>query len=114
MGDYIRLLDAHGSFAFAWTQAAHDDPEIRRAGTTGHLRLCRRMGVAMGAVRGEPFERPAEQGLLIFSMLERTWSCARLYSDVVDADRLLDDLTDVLADHPGFRRTSSRSRSRRA
>jgi AcrR family transcriptional regulator len=97
LDDYFELLDVHGSFAFAWTQAALHDPEIRQAGIVGHLRLCRRIGDAMGTARGEPFDRPVEQGLLLVSLLERSWSYAQLYRGVLDATVLLDDLANGLA-----------------
>jgi hypothetical protein len=48
-----------------------------------HLQLCGRMGRALGELRGEPFDRPAAQGVVIFSMLERAWSYCQLYSDTL-------------------------------
>jgi AcrR family transcriptional regulator len=81
---YFALLETHGSFSFAWTQAAHEDEEIRRAGMRRHLNICRRLGAAMGAVRGAPFPHPREQGLLTLSMLERSWSYCRLYAGTID------------------------------
>jgi AcrR family transcriptional regulator len=103
--EYFRLLDGHGSFSFAWTQAALEDAEIRQAGIVGHLRLCRRMGDALGAARGKPYEHPAEQGLLVFSMLERGWSYAQVYRDVLDLEQFQDELADALAVHLRRRRT---------
>jgi AcrR family transcriptional regulator len=94
---YFALLETHGSFAFAWTQAAHEDEEIRRAGMKRHLDICRRMGTALGEVRGAPFARPREQGLLTLSMLERGWSYCRLYAGTIDADVVQAEAARVIA-----------------
>jgi len=85
---YFSLLDEHGSFAFAWTQAAHEDEDIRRAGQRGHLELCRRFGVALAALGGRPAEDPVEAGLLIVSMMERGWAYTRLYDDNLNMEAL--------------------------
>lgn len=81
---YFDLLDHHGSFAFAWTQAAHEDEEIRRAGMAGHLGLCRQLGEALSALGTRPVADPVERGLLVFSMLERAWVYCRLYEGTID------------------------------
>jgi AcrR family transcriptional regulator len=82
--EHFAMLDEHGSFVFAWTQAAHEDEEIRAAGMKGHLEICRRLGGALGELRGKPFDDPTAQGLAIFSMVERSWSYCQLYADTVD------------------------------
>jgi AcrR family transcriptional regulator len=82
--EHFAMLDEHGSFVFAWTQAAQEDEEILAAGMKGHLEICRRLGVALGALRGTPFDDPAGQGLVIFSMVERAWSYCQLYTDTID------------------------------
>ena len=79
---YFELLDSHGSFAFAWTQAANLDDEIREAGKTRHLRICRRFGDALGAARGAPYRDPTEAGLIWFAMFERAWSYCQLYDSL--------------------------------
>jgi AcrR family transcriptional regulator len=109
VSDFFDMLDRYGSFALAWTQAAHEDPELRRASIAGHLRLCRRMGEAMGAVRGEAFDDPVEQGLVLFSMLERAWSYSHFYDGVIDSARLEADLANVLGAHLGCAVPASRS-----
>jgi TetR/AcrR family transcriptional regulator len=95
--DYFTLLDEHGSFALAWTQAAHEDDEIRRAGMKRHLQTCRQLGVALGRLRGEPFDDPAARGLAVLGMFERTWSYARLYAPTVDAADLRRELAAIVA-----------------
>jgi AcrR family transcriptional regulator len=75
------VYDEQASFIFAWTQAAHQDKEIRVAGMKGHLHVCAALGRALGELRGEPFEQPAAQGLALFSQLERSWSYCQLYAD---------------------------------
>jgi AcrR family transcriptional regulator len=80
---YFDMLDDHGSFVFAWTQAAHEDDEILLAGKKGHLRLCRQMGLALSKLRGKPAEQPTELGLATFAMLERAWAYGQLYGEDV-------------------------------
>ena len=94
---YFAFLDEQGSFVFAWTQAAHEDEEIRVAGMRGHLTLCRRMGRAFAGLGGTPCEDPAEFGLLVFSMLERAWAYAQLYDGTIERDVLTRNLARVLA-----------------
>ncbi len=115
---YFDHLDQHGSFSFAWTQAARQDAEIRRAGQRGHLEMCRRLGVALAARQGVEAEAPVESGLLAVAMLERVWSYAQLYGADVDraaveriAGRLL-LATEPVA--PGGRVTSAAVAARRA
>jgi AcrR family transcriptional regulator len=95
--DYFAMLDDHGSFSFAWTQAAHEDEELRQAGMTGHLDMCRRLGVAAGALRGVPFDDPTLWGLVIFGMLERAWAYCQLYDDAIDPGEVRRDLARCLA-----------------
>ena len=87
--DYFAMLDEHGSFAFAWTQAAHDDHELLTFGMRGHLALCRRMGEAMAVVSGLAPDAAAaadrsSAGLAAFAMLERSWAYCQLYGGQVD------------------------------
>jgi len=74
-------LDEHGGFSIAWTQAARDDDELRVAGMRGHLRSCRSIGRTIGEV-----DRGAAEalGLVVFSMIERSWSFCSLYGDAID------------------------------
>ena len=81
---YFALLDDQGSFAFAWTQAAHEDEEIRAAGMKRHLLMCRRLGQAVSALGGQNADNPTELGLLVFSMLERSWAYCQLYEGTLD------------------------------
>jgi AcrR family transcriptional regulator len=94
---YFAYLDEYGSLAFAWTQAAHEDEEIRVAGQQGHLRMCRQLGLALGRLRGEEPDHPAEDGLLVVSMLERAWAYASLYGPAVDESALRSLATRSLA-----------------
>ena len=97
VGRYLTFLDEYGGFAIAWGQAAHEDDELRVAGTASHLRLCRRLGAALDTVRGTALGDPTTQGLLLFSMLERGWAQARLYEDAIDTVQLRRDAALVLA-----------------
>ena len=86
--DYFDFLDVHGSFAFAWTQAAHDDEEIRVAGMKRHLRLCKRIGDGLVAQRSG-VDRLA-LGVVASATLERTWNYSQLYDDTTNRDQLID------------------------
>lgn len=81
--DCFEVLDDQASFAFAWTQAAEQDEEIRVAGMKRHLQMCGQLGRILGDLRGQAFDHPAAQGLVLFSELERAWSYCRLYADPV-------------------------------
>lgn len=84
VGEYFDLLDVHGSFSFAWTQAAHDDPDIRTMGMKGHLRLCRHLGENLAATAGRVAEQPEVSGLVAAGALERSWNYWQLYAETVD------------------------------
>jgi hypothetical protein len=94
---YFALLDEHGSFAFAWTQAAQEDEEIRISGMKGHLDLCRQLGLALGTLRGRPFEDPTAHGLVTVSVLERAWSYCQLYTEAIDPEAVKLDIAQTLA-----------------
>jgi AcrR family transcriptional regulator len=94
---WFELLEEYGSFAFAWTQAAHEDNEIRVAGMKTHLQLCRELGLALAALRGQPFDDPTAQGVVIVSMLERGWAYCQLYTGKMDAADVRRTMAQVLA-----------------
>ncbi|MCU1344166.1 MAG: transcriptional regulator, TetR family [Acidimicrobiia bacterium] len=97
MKRHFARLDEDGSFAFAWTQAAHEDEEIRLAGMKRHLEICRRFGEVMGELRGEPFASPTEQGLAVLAMVERSWSYCQLYSGTINEESVRAGAAWVLA-----------------
>jgi AcrR family transcriptional regulator len=84
VNEYFQLLDVHGSFSFAWTQAAQGDEEIRIAGMKRHLGICKAFGNQLGGLCDRPVEDPAALGLVAASLLERTWSYLQLYASQVD------------------------------
>jgi AcrR family transcriptional regulator len=94
---YFEMLDEHGSFALAWTQAAQEDEEIRQAGMKRHLELCREMGYAVESLRGERLDDPTAHGLVIHGLLERSWSYGGLYDDTISAESVRRAITHVLA-----------------
>ena len=53
---YFAFMDEYGTFIVAWSQAAHEDEELREAGMRRHLASCRRAGRALEALRGRPFD----------------------------------------------------------
>jgi AcrR family transcriptional regulator len=79
--EYFAFMDEYGTFIVAWSQAAHEDEELREAGMRRHLASCRRAGRALEALRGRPFADRMQIGLLFTSMLERTWSYRHLYGE---------------------------------
>ena len=91
--DFFVMLDQHGSFAFAWTQAAHEDEAIRSAGMKGQLELSRELGEMLAASAGKPRADVTELGLAMFSLLERSWSYTHLYGSEFDRDALEESAT---------------------
>ncbi len=91
--EYFVLLDAHGAFAFAWTQAAHEDEAIRTAGMKGHLELSREFGEMLAESAGKPRSDTTELGVAMFSLLERSWSYTHLYGAHLDRDALEESAT---------------------
>ena len=81
VNSYFEFLAIHGSFAFAWTQAARSDEEIRLTGMKRHLKLCRQFGVALASSASRDCDSPELLGLTMVSMLERLWSYARIYPE---------------------------------
>jgi AcrR family transcriptional regulator len=79
---YFELLDEHGAFATAWTQAANEDEELRVAGMHRHLKLCTELGKLLGAT-GRRVD-PSIRGLAAYCLVERGWAFARLYGDDLD------------------------------
>jgi AcrR family transcriptional regulator len=79
--DYFEFMDEYGTFIVAWSQAAHEDDELREAGMRRHLASCRRAGRALESLRGRPFVDRMQIGLLFTSMLERAWSYRHLYGE---------------------------------
>jgi AcrR family transcriptional regulator len=94
---YFELLDEYGSFAFAWTQAAHEDDEILAAGVRGHVDLCRRLGIAVARLNGKAAKNPAPLGLAVLAMLERSWAYAQLYERTLDTEDLQRTIARMLA-----------------
>jgi AcrR family transcriptional regulator len=92
--DYFVILDEHGAFATAWTQAANEDEELRVAGMRRHLRMCAALGRVLGATgRGVD---PSIRGLAAYSLIERAWSFARLYGDDLDQAAFRTELVRML------------------
>jgi AcrR family transcriptional regulator len=88
--NYFLFLDVHGAFAFAWTDAAQNDDEIRVAGMKGHLRVCREFSRRLAEASGRPIDDPETFGLTMISMLERLWSYSALYSGRTRRDDVIE------------------------
>jgi len=96
VGEYFEFLDVHGSFAFAWTQAAHEDEEIRTAGMKRHIGICRQLGVLLAATAGKTVDHPELLGLAATSAMERSWNYCQLYTDTVDRNHMITQVATVL------------------
>ena len=94
--DYFDFLDVHGSFSFAWTQAAQEDEEIRVAGMRRHLGICGQIGELLAQSAGRTTDRPELLGIAAASLLERTWNYGQLYADTVDRDALIGETARAL------------------
>lgn len=94
--EYFDFLDVHGAFAFAWTQAANEDEEIRVAGMRRHLRLCKHFGEILAESSGKPSESPTLLGLTATSMLERSWHYSQLYHDKVERNSMIAEAAQAL------------------
>ncbi len=90
---WFTTLDEHGSFAFAWTQAAHDDGQIRVAGMARHLELCRHLGMAIIDITGAESADVTASGLVAASALERSWSYCQLYGSAAERSVVARELT---------------------
>jgi TetR/AcrR family transcriptional regulator len=91
--EYFGLLDRHGSFFLAWTQAAYEDDELRTAGMKRHLAVVRVLG---GIVSESDRAGNEARGLAIVSLLERAWSYCQLYADRVDPADVRVEIVNVL------------------
>jgi AcrR family transcriptional regulator len=112
--DCFDVLDDQASFAFAWTQAAQQDEEIRVAGMKRHLQMCGQLGRVLGDLRGQAFDHAAAQGLALFSELERAWSYCQLYSDPVLEEAVQRAIAGGLYAVLGGRRSRGANRSGRS
>lgn len=94
--DYFDFCDVHGSFAFAWTQAAQEDEEIRVAGMKRHLSICRQFGKVLERSAGRRSRDSTALGVTAFSTLERTWHYGQLYADTVERRVLIEQVARML------------------
>lgn len=94
--EYFDLLDVHGSFSFAWTQAAQEDEDLRIAGMKRHLRMCHRFGEVLAGTAARSAADPIAVGLVAMSVLERSWNYAHLYADTVDRAAVIEQAAQTL------------------
>ncbi len=94
--EFFVLLDTHGAFAFAWTQAAGEDSRIREAGMRTHLDLCRRLGMSLQALGEVAIPDPTVLGLAATSTLERGWDYSRLYAGSIDRPAMEGQIARIL------------------
>jgi TetR/AcrR family transcriptional regulator len=75
------FLDDHAAFSLAWTQASHEDENLRVQGMRRHLRAVRFLGEMFG---GKDRQQSEHIGLVVFAMIERSWMFCEMYRDRVD------------------------------
>ena len=107
---YFSFLDVHGAFAFAWTQAAQNDEEIRLAGMKRHLKICRSLSGALSKASNKTLEQPEILGLTIVALLERLWFYSGLYAGRIGRAEAIEQAAQVIWSSP--RSTSSNSTPR--
>ena len=93
---YFDLLDMHGAFSLAWTQAAREDEEIRLAGMKRHLKICKDFGTRLTATAGKTVDNPVVLGITASALLERSWLYSRLYAGTVDRSALAGQVAQTL------------------
>ncbi len=96
VSDFFDFFDVHGSFSFAWTQAAQEDEEIRVAGMKRHLVMCEQIGNLLAQSAGRTTDRPVLLGVTVLSLLERSWNYGQLYADIVDRDAVIGETARAL------------------
>jgi AcrR family transcriptional regulator len=74
------FLDDHAAFSLAWTQASHEDEELRVQGMRRHLHAVRFIGEMFG---GTGRQQSEHIGLVVFAMIERSWLFCEMYRDRV-------------------------------
>jgi len=74
-------FDHYSGLSIAWTQAAREDDELRVAGMRRHLSSCRFIGRTLGETDAHAAEA---LGVVVFSMIERSWSFCSLYGEGLD------------------------------
>lgn len=89
VAEYFELLDVHGAFTFAWTQAAHEDSGIHLAGMKRHYGMCKKFGATLLAAANRPAVETGPLGVVAFSLLERSWSYGQLYAELLDRDAVI-------------------------
>ena len=86
----LAFMNTNGSIGMAWTQAAHEDAELRDASMKTHLHSCALLGAKLNRFRSTAVADDRDVGLVVFSMLERTWALQRLYEPTVTTDDLVE------------------------
>lgn len=92
----LGFLERFGAFGLAWSQASDDEPELRNAGMHTHLRTCAMLGSRLNRLRGATLADDTELGLVVMSMLERTWNHRSIYSDTINSDAVLSTTAAVI------------------
>jgi len=93
----LGFLDTFGNLGLTWSQATAEDPELRHASMATHLETCRLLGVKLNSLRPSPLADDTQFGLLVLSMLERTWIQQRLYEPTVATRDVIDAAAQILA-----------------
>jgi AcrR family transcriptional regulator len=96
VSDYFDFLDANGSFALTWSQAAQEDEEVRITGMKSHLSICRDFGRRLAETAGREIDEPTPLGLSAWALLEGNWRYAHQYPERLDRDDVIDETARAL------------------
>ncbi len=70
--DYLDHLEQHGAFVLVFSQAAMDDPELRRVGIRECRRTARKLAAGLSRLRAaNRGEVPVDQAVAVLAILER-------------------------------------------
>ena len=70
--DYLDFLEQHGAFVLVLSQAAMEDPELRRVGGREYRRAARKLATALTRLRAaDGGEVPVSQAVAILALMER-------------------------------------------
>jgi AcrR family transcriptional regulator len=91
VSDYFDFLDANGSFALTWSQAAQEDEDVRIVGMKSHLSICREFGRSLGETAGREIDEATLLGLSAWTLLEGNWRYAHQYPERLARQRVIDE-----------------------
>ena len=93
---FFELLDVHGAFGLAWTQAAREDEEIRIAGMKRTLKINKDLGTRLASTAGKTVDNPVLLGITATALLERSWLYSHLYDGTIERSAIVGQVAQSL------------------